>query len=224
MVRCVHNLVNLGFILTLFSLCGCARMYRVDVQSFTSAPEPIQRKYVLAPADESVNPSDLEYQEYARQVEYILGQNGYIQVPPEQAHLAIFLGYGVSGPQNNIEVYSRPAWGHIGYHPPYYHRSAYVFGYETQVRQYTTYTKHLVLSAWDYETYKKGEGERQFWKVTAVSTSSSGNLRQAFSAMALAAGKYIGKNTGPEEVTITVSEEDEPLQTIRGIAGYPQIE
>lgn len=222
---CRKAAINTVLVFLGVCLCGCARTYRVNVQSFTSAPEPVKRKYVLAPADENVNPSDLEYQEYARQVEYILGQNGYIETGPDQANLAIFLGYGISGPQSNIEIYSRPAWGHIGYHHPHsYYRSGFGFGYQTEIREYTTYTKHLTLTAWDYETYKKNKGERQYWKVTAVSTGSSANLRQTFSALALAAGQYLGQNTGPDDVTIMVSEEDEPLQTLRKTAGHPPVE
>lgn len=71
-------------------------------------------KYVLLSGLKNIDNNDLQFKEYERYIDKALKKKGFIKGNFENAEIAIFLSYGISDPQKNIETYSVPVWGKTG--------------------------------------------------------------------------------------------------------------
>jgi tetratricopeptide (TPR) repeat protein len=236
----------MSFILISLVLFGCAlgERFAVKVNSINDGPgTTYYRSYVLLPGLKDVDPSNLQFKEFAGYVERALTYQGYKRVNSFQdADLAIFLAYGIGDPQTQYYSYSLPIYGQTGvssstttgtlsrfgsnwdfqgfttYQPTYG-----VIGYTTQVGALTSYFRFFILDAINLVEYKSSRKVVSIWRTTVTSTGSSGDLRRVFPVLAAASMPYITKNTG-KQIDITLLENDKAVLDIKGVANIQQTE
>lgn len=206
----------------------------VFIDSFAQ-PKALDKKNVLIlPGTKDVDPSDLQFLEFAGHVATALKEMGLTRVERFQdADVAVYLSYGIGNPQTQQYSYALPTWGQTGvssattygsvnrygntgtfsgttvYTPTYG-----ITGYSTQVESRTTFTRFLLMDAYDIGAYKKTQEMKQLWKIGATSAGSSNDLRFVFPYMVVASQKFLGTNTGrriEEDVLI----DDPRVATIR---------
>lgn len=221
------------------SLSGCASLhptrFSVSVDSLASPEAKTKKRYVLMPGGKGIDASDLEFQEFSKQVEVVLAEQGFTKVPEfKNADVAIFLAYSIGDPKTYQYTYSVPTWGQTGvsssrtygtvssyggvgtysgtttYTPTYG-----ITGSTTQIGTNTVYSRFLTLNAYDVPTFIKDEKMLQVWKTSVVSTGSSGDLRLVFPYLAAAMSPYVGTNTG-RRLELEIPENDPRVQNIRG--------
>lgn len=217
-------------------LSGCAT-FRVNVDSISSSDAESKKSYILLPGLKNMEPTDLQFKEYAIYIEKALTSRGFVKANGlEDASIAIFLVYGIGNPQENIYSYSLPIWGQTGvssadtfghintfgntttysgttiYTPTYG-----ITGYMPIVNSYTTYFRFLMLDAVDLDEYKQSQKITQLWQTTVTSAGSSDDLRFVFPILVAASKPYIGTNTG-KKVEISLTENDESVVEIKNIS------
>jgi hypothetical protein len=223
------------FALLLLGLAGCegSRQVQVNVSSLGS-PAPAAARYVLLPDEARIDPTDLQFAEFAEQVRFALANRGYRPAASkETADIAVMLGFGIGEPRQQSYAYSSPVWGPTG--PAYFHPRAMessfygyrgyrgqtfyapsygVSGYTTQIGIVTTYTRFLSLHAIDLAEYRATNHTRRIWQVTAESTGQSGDLRAVFPAMVVAIEPHIGTNSG-QAVEVRVNLDDPKIAAVK---------
>jgi hypothetical protein len=217
-------------------LVGCATKFYVSVDSISAPEASLKKKYILLPGLKDIEPSDLQFKEYAGYVEKALTSMGFARTDSiEDANVAIFVVYGIGDPQEHQYIYSLPVWGQTGIsssttygtlstyggYGSYYGTTTYtpkygITGYTTHTGNYTTYFRFFILDAVDLEEYKRSQKVVQLWQTTVTSTGSSGDLRRVFPVLVAAAKPYIGANTG-KQVEVTLTENDKAVVEIRGL-------
>ena len=207
-------------------LTGCAigTMFRVNVDSISAPEAEVKKKYILLSGLKDVEPTDLQFREYASYVDKALAAKGFVKAEDFQdANVAVFLAYGIGDPQKHHYTYSLPAWGQTGvsssttygtlstyggygtYHGTTTYTPTYgITGYTSHSGTRITYFRFLVLDAVDLDEYKRSQKTVQIWRTTVTSTGSSGDLRRVFPVLVGASGPYIGINTG-KKVKITLT-------------------
>ncbi len=191
--------------------------------------------YILLPSEEGVDINNLEFIEFSAYVERALSSKGMTRVNEfNSAETAVFLSYGIGDPEKNNYSYSLPVWGQTGVASSYttgtvntYSNTATFTGTTTYVPQYgitgsqslegsyTTYTRHIFLTAYDLVEYRQSEKELMIWDTRIVSTGSSGDLRRVFPVMIAAAINHLGTNTN-RILNVTLKEEDDEVRFIKG--------
>ncbi len=234
--RVIHALTVL---ICVGTLASCATMqptrFMSNVDSLAQADALTKRQYIIMPGSKDVDKNDLQFLEYAGYVENVLNENGFIKAMLfADADIAVFLAYGIGNPQTHQYSYSMPVWGQTGvsssttygtlstygrtgtysgvttYNPTYG-----VTGYDTQVESYTTYTRFLLMDAYDIAAYKRDQKMIQVWKTNVISTGSNNDLRTVFPYMAVAMKPYIATNTG-RNIKVEVLEDDPQVTQLRG--------
>ena len=203
---------------------GCVRTIAIDTQvdSIADPAAKDKHKYVLLPGNKDTNPDDLQFKEFARYVEDIMRDKGFVRVEAADADIMVFLLYGIGDPQTHLSSYAVPIWGQTGYQSSRttgsitsygnnarfsgtttYTPSYGVTGVYTGVKSYTSFTRYLILDAYDVAVLKKENRLSQVWRTKAFSTGENGDLRFVFPYMALAIRPYTASNTGQivEEIT-----------------------
>ena len=188
-----------------------------------------------------VSPDDLQFREYAGYVDKALQKKGLKPAANmREAEIAVFLGYGIGPPKENIYSYNLPQWGQTGvssaqtsgtvnsygnystfsantkYTPTYG-----VTGYTTQVNSYTTHTRYMFVDAIDLNSVRREKKSVRLWSTEATSTGSSGDLREVFPAMVLAAEPSMGVDTG-QQVSVEIATSDERIKAMREPTLQPQ--
>lgn len=219
-------------------LTGCETVpsATVSVNGLASPAAATVKTYYLAPLDEDVDERDLQYVEYSAQVERMLATRGMKRVYPETVapwpDIFVFLDYGIGKPRTRIGTYSIPHWGQTGVQSStttgtvdmsghYTANTTYtpsygITGYSTGVYEYTTYTRHITLDAHRIEQRADHKSTPVF-RTTIVSEGTSGDLRQMFPILLLAARDHIATNTGQAQ-TVVVKFDDKRLPEITGVA------
>lgn len=216
------------FIAFLFSSCATlGSSYNVSVDSISSYQTIDNKKYIILSGIENVNSNDLQFQEYANYVNKALISKGYEVVSNiEDATLAIILSYGIGDPQKQYYTYNSLTYGQTGVISNTYSYGNYstttttpTYGLTTKqtVGSRTTFTRYILLVAYDLQTYIYTEQEIQVWKTEIISTGSSGDLRRVFPVLIAGAKPYIGENTG-RKVKICISENNPSVLEIKGIS------
>jgi hypothetical protein len=207
-----------------------------DVDSLAQPDASTKKRYIIVPGSKDVQPRDLQFLEYAGYVKKILNEKGFVEASQfADADIAVFLSYGIGNPQTHQYSYSLPVWGQTGvsssttygtlstyggmgtysgtttYTPTYG-----VTGYTSHVDSYTTYTRFLLLDAYDVASYKQDQKMNQVWKTTVISAGRSNDLRLVFPYMAIAMKPYIGSNTG-RNIKAEVLADDLQVIQLRGI-------
>jgi hypothetical protein len=232
------SLVVMTFV-CLMVMVSCATMqpvrYKSGVDSLAQTDASAKTRYIIMPGIKDVEPSDLQFLEYANYVEKILNERGFVKASQfADADIAIFLSYGIGNPQTHQYSYSLPVWGQTGvsssstqgtlstyggmgtysgtttYTPTYG-----VTGYTSHVSSYTTFTRFLFMDAYDVASYKQDQKMNQVWKTSVISTGLSDDLRLVFPYMAVAMKPYIGTNTG-RKIMVEIIKDDPQVTQLRG--------
>lgn len=224
--------------ITILASCATMQSRRVvsGVDALAQPDASTKKRYIIMPGSKDVQPRDLQFLEYAGYVKKILNEKGFVEASQfADADIAVFLSYGIGNPQTHHYSYELPVWGQTGvsssttygtlstyggvgtysgtttYTPTYG-----VTGYTSQVDSYTTYTRFLLIDAYDVALYKQEQKMNQVWKTSAISTGSNNDLRLVFPYMAIAMKPYIGSNTG-RKIEVEVLTDDPQVIQLRGI-------
>lgn len=196
----------------LLGLAGCAApLQSVYVDAIADPQAAPPKTFVIAPGDKDVPATDLQFREYAAQLERALASRGYQKAArPQDAAMQVALSYGVAGPHHQTRVWDEPVYGVTGIWPvpvttvgpggatvvtivgsPSYG----VTGWTPVARDEVRYTRYLTAVAFDLTGARRGDGP-QLWKTTVTSSGRSSDLRVAFPYLVYAAAPYFGTNTG----------------------------
>lgn len=225
-------LVVVGTLLT-----GCAStpdFVRSVVDSYALPEAGIKNRYVLLSGVKDVGLGDLQFQEFAGYTDRVLADRGFIKAESlESANIAIFLTYAIGDPQTYQYTYSIPTFGQTGtvssqttgnfsnsggsttykgtttYTPQYG-----ITGYQAQTATGVNYTRFMSLEAYDVQAYLKENRMAQVWKISAVSTGPTGDLRYIVPYMATAIRPHVGTSTG-RKVEMVVRETDPAFLRLR---------
>lgn len=180
---------------------------------------------------------DLVFQEYRVETERALGARGLTVVGDgAEPDVAVFLDYGIGAPRTTTSVMSLPTWGQTGvrsstttgqvsstgsysatttYTPTYG-----VTGYQNIPYTTTTYTRHVVLTAYDYRHYLRTNEVRELWKVSVVSTGAKSDLRYIMPFMLASAAPYLGQSSG--NTVLIKLDEKSPLRSFIATGQRPE--
>jgi hypothetical protein len=88
--------------------------YKMKVDTIADPKALKQQTFFVLPGIEGVSERDLQFREFAVQVERALKFRGYRKVPAaEDAELIILLSYGIGAPRVEYELISRPIFGDV---------------------------------------------------------------------------------------------------------------
>jgi len=226
----------LGLLLMLVGLsAGCATKFFVNVDALSVPEAATAQKYVLLPGAEDISSDDLRFKEFCVYLNRALVSKGFVPAEGmDSADAAIFVSYAIGDPKEHVYSYSIPHFGQTGisssttygsvqstgnygtfsgtttYQPSYG-----ITGYSSHVRTCVTYTRWLSLVACDLAAYRREKKVVELWRVTAVSTGSSGDLRQVFPILVAAVRPHLAENTDKKSITVTFRENDEDVIRIR---------
>jgi hypothetical protein len=188
------------------------------------------KNYILDSGMRGTSVDDLYFREYGKYFVEVLKRNGYRQVnQPDDADLAIYFSYGITGGTEVHYTYTRPVYAIVGGETVDITETetdaagrkikttktvtipstTRVVGVETRRESYTVFTAHAVMEA---EEIHGTEGQTNnsmetLWKTTITTTSKLDDLRRIMPIMAAASVPYLGKNTG-EIVTVELRDGD----------------
>lgn len=231
-------------VLCVILLTGCASLnrtgnlwYRIAVDSLASPDASPGKKYILLPGNDGVTPADLQFQEYAEYLKYVLNKKGHTYTASlEEAEMAVFLSYGIGDPQTYQYSYNFPILGETGLYSHTYitkttkdDKTTYnsfttytprygVTGYSTYIGSGVMYNRFALIAAYDYDHFKKEEKEVQLWKTTVTSTGSTDDLRRVFPVLMAASMPYLGTDT-VHKIYISMHENEDIVRDIRGEKG-----
>ncbi len=213
---------------------GCAALgpqFYVNVNGLRDPQAPEKRTYVLYPGLKGVEPTDLQFKEFAAYVHRSLKSRGYAAA--EQggpADVVVFLSYGIGEPQTTY--YSYPIFGQVGGGTSSFTASTWgsggyatttgtvtsspqfgIVGTRTGAR--TEFFRWAVIEAVDVDTFVNTQKVVQLWRTTMASSGSSGDLRRVFPILVAAGQPYIATNTG-QEVHRVLNEASPEVVAIRG--------
>jgi hypothetical protein len=219
----MRNLITL-FAAMLF-ITGCATVeaptpFYVEVSSLAAPGAASHRTYVLLSANPEVESGDLQFQEFARYIEYVLQERGFVAAADEsKADVAIMLGYGIGDPKTERYSYAVPTFGQTGIssastigNTTYFQPSFGVTGYVPVNRTATTYKRHIWIGGYDLGHYRETEEAVQIWSTTITSTGWSGDLRRVFPVMVAAAKAYVATNTQQQREVSLLEDSPEVIQ------------
>lgn len=232
------SVLGLIILLVAATVSGCATQptrYYSSVDSLARPDTVEKNRYALLPGGKETDSSDLQFQEFASYVEMALGQRGFVKSNSfEDADIVIFFTYAIGDPKTYQYTYSIPTFGQTGvssartsgtvdsygstatysgtttYTPTYG-----MTGQSTQLANVTTYSRFLVLDAYDVDAYTRDKKMSQVWKSSVTSTGSSGDLRLVMPYMVSALQPYLGTNTG-RKIDVTVLANDPNVLALRG--------
>lgn len=231
--------------LSAVALSGCATQnlpthFLVFVDSINGDSAPSTMTYVIGSGDKQISSGDLQFREYASQIEKALAEKGFVKAQsPDDAAILVALTYGISDPKETTVSYSMPVFGQTGvassttygrvgaggtfsgttYNTP----SFGVTGYAPVTDNHTTYNRHFVTTAFDIAASKEKGRDVQLWRTTVTSTGSSNDLRRVFPYMVYAARPYFGGNTG-KKIEVTVQEDQPEVLAYRAIKAPALVE
>jgi len=193
---------------------GCASLgprFYVDVSALRDSQLAERRTYVVYPGLQGVDPTDLQFREFAGQLERVLLAKGFkpaaLNARPD---LLILLSYGIGEPRTSY--YSYPVFGRVSGGTSTFTASTFGPGGFTQTTgTVTSPTRHGVvgtrtaarrefqrwaaIEAVDIETFINTQKISQAWRTEMTSSGSSGDLRRVLPVMLAASQPYIGVNT-----------------------------
>jgi hypothetical protein len=210
-----------GLLISAAALYGCAEFapspqYAVAINAFADQSGPPLRSYFLLPLDSNISTDDLEFREYAQYVHKALAARGFDRVSSmESALVYVFLGYGIGEPKEHTYSYNVPTWGQTGVSAAHtsaavtsfgtvatvnsstsYTPTYGVTGYQTRTGSFTTFTRHLMLSAIDGEFYRRTGRIKEVWRTRVVSVGQSGDLRAVLPLMVVGSYDFIAASSG----------------------------
>lgn len=215
-------------LLVIGSLAGCATPptnFSVSVNTLVrpDAPHNLPR-FIVAPAENTVPSSDLQFIEFSNYVKTALIRRGYIFA--EQGtpiDLIVLLSYSIGEPKQQQQIYSTPVFGQTGVSSAstygavignsYYGTTTYtptygITGTSTDVNTFYTYSRLIKIVG--YEVKEKPADYVVAWQTMISSTGTSNDLRRVFPYMIAGASPYLGVNT-VKTITVSLPESQKSL-------------
>ena len=213
---------SFAFLALLLSGCATTKSFRVDAISAGAASG--DKSYHLIPANPKVSEKDLRFIEAAGYIERALAERGYKRVnDSEKASIVMTLDAVIGGPQSvavsrpelvtpdfgyyqSVCVPVRNRAGRVGFVRTMIWAPDYPYPYEVQNRVdvATFYEKRLTLSAFDNNGAKDLP---QLWSVVVQVRDGDGNMRPLIPMMAVAAARFVERDT-KGEVTLRLGADD----------------
>jgi hypothetical protein len=235
------------FTFLVLSISSCANSYYatsnksrfiIEVDSYGNDSYLLNKRYLLATGDSTINENDLQYIEFSEYVKKALDHKGYSETKnPEEADVVVFFKYGISDPQTFQRTVSIPTWGQTGvkstnttgnvYVNPYGKNINYnqtttstptygVTGYRTVNQTITQYLRFLTITVYDSNEYKETGKDKIVWNTIITSSGSSGDLRKVFPYLIVAGQNFFGLSSG-ERKEVNIYEGDERINQLKGI-------
>ena len=227
-----------GLLVMLVGLsAGCVTQpeFIVNVDALSVPEAATAQKYVLLPGAEDISPEGLRFKEFCVYLDRALASKGFVPAEGlDTADVAIFVSYAIGDPKEHVYSYSIPHFGQTGvsssttygtvqsygnygtfsgtttYRPSYG-----ITGYSSHVGTHVTYTRSLSVVACDLAAYRRENKVTELWRVQAVSTGSSGDLRLVFPILVAAVRPHLAESTNKKSITVTFRENDEEVIRIR---------
>jgi hypothetical protein len=201
--------------------------YTVRVRAASNViPEPGTR-YVLVSGVEGIGPDNAEFKEFSAYVRKVFTDLHYIEVSGDLAEEVIILSYGlrlpvdvdslvipasVDGNRTTRFVAEKTGDSSRGDKLVRPLSSSRLSGAYQSVRN--VYRRYLLLVGVNAQLYEPQAKVVPLWKVMAVSTGYSTDLRRIFPIMLVACKPFIGTTTA-KEVTVRLREDDEQVRQLR---------
>jgi hypothetical protein len=216
------------------TLASCAVVpqtltYQATVDAIAAPNASAKRRYFLRHI-EAGKEGDLQFLEFGAYVHHALERRGFIRAESvADADIVIGLGYAIGDSETYSYTYRVPRWGQTGiasantsgsvsadgsysatttYNPTYG-----VTGYSTGDASETTFTRMLLLWAYNGDEYRKGKWVK-VWETSVASTGTSNDLRRVFPYMVAAMLPYIGENSF-HKIEISVPEDSALVMSLR---------
>lgn len=195
-----------------------------------------KRTYFMAPGDERISIDDLQFREYAAYMDRALAETGYVKAASQEtADLIVVMHYGIGDPQTITKTRNIPIFGQTGvsssttygtvsptygggasYSGTTYNTPTYgITGMAQRTTSETVYTRFIMVSAYDWQTYKAENREVQVWRTTVTSVGPTPDLRLIFPVMLGGALPALTKDTG-RMVEISIGDQEPPVLLVRG--------
>jgi hypothetical protein len=219
---------------------GCVTsppFYGVRIDSINVGEQRVNPAVILQSGNKTVDPTDLQFQEFAAYTIRALQSKGMLIVTNmNEADVEVFLYYAIGDPvehqfSRSVPIFGKTVYsgsqtfgtvqslgssGAATYSGTTTYTPAYgIVGSAQQSGTYVTCTRYVALDAYDLHAYRDAQKEKQIWKTDIFSTGSSSDLRLVFPIMMAAAAEYIGSNTG-HKVEVTLRETDPRVYAIKG--------
>lgn len=228
-------LVLLLMLVGLSAGCAIQPKYIINVDALSVPEAATAQKYVLLPGADDISPDDLRFKEFCVYLDRDLASKGFVPANGlDSANAAIFVSYAIGDPKEHIYSYSIPHYGKTGIASSHtsgtiqchgnsgtfsgtttYQPSYGITGYSSHIGTYVTYTHWLSLVACDVAACRREKKAIELWRVQAVSTGRSGDLRRVFPMLVTAARPYLAESTNKKSITVTFRENDEEVIRIR---------
>lgn len=220
-------------------LAGCAtfgqRPFNVDVSGLTSQSAHQYRTYIILPGNKGVTPDDLQFQEYAMDLSRALQADGFVPAKTgDHADVVIALSYGIGDPQAHQYSFALPIFGQTGVASSYssgvingYGNSASYSGTTTYMpkygitgympirREYTTYFRYVLISAYQLKPLLESKDLVELWQTAIGSTGSTGDMREVYPILIAAAFPYFATDTG-KQIHVRLYESDDAVKLVEG--------
>lgn len=186
--------------------------YHVHVNSLNDGESHKKQKYTLMPGLKGVSKNNLQFKEYASYVHRAMKKSGYEKAKTnEEADIGILFAYGIGAPEKEISYETKT---YASTRPSYYNYSTHSKS-KTKANTKITYTRNIILDAYDYAYFNRTGKEKQVWITRAVSTGARADLREVLPVMVTAIAPHIGSNTG-RQLKLIVGAPSKELYEILG--------
>lgn len=166
--------------------------FHVYMDAINDGESHKDKKYIILPGLKNVSPSNLHFKEYSNYVHRAMKIAGYKKAETNnEAAIAITFAYGIGEPEKETS-YTTTSVSSVA--PGYYSYTG-VGVSSTKAKTKISYTRNIILDAYDYSAFKKTGEENQMWFVQATSTGFIGDLREVLPVMVTAIAPHIGTNS-----------------------------
>ena len=219
--------------LCISGFCMGSAQAQVMVNALAAPDARSQTKFLVVPAVAGVQPSDLQFQEYANDVGRALVAQGFEKAEsPADVTMVVMLNWVISEPQRHVvsgttttmqqqrvvDGVSAPMAPGLPASVNSHTEFAPVQTPTTQT--VTTYVRAIGLKVYDQTAYNATKQAKELWEATIVSEGSGSDMRAAFPVMIAAAQPYLGVNT-TKPALVALAVEDAKVKFIRGEAAAP---
>jgi hypothetical protein len=186
--------------------------YHVYVDSINDGNDHKNKTYVISPGVKGVSENDLQYKEYAQYLHRALQKAGYKKASSkDKANINILFVYGIGEPEKETSYQTTS----LGALMPLEYSFLALATSKTTAHTEKTYTRTLLLDAYDYSYFKSTGKEKQLWLTKATSSGTRDDLRVVLPVVITAVVPYIGTNTR-EKTKLVVGAPSRQLYEIMG--------
>ena len=181
--------------------------YHIYVNAINDGIEYKDKLYYLVPGLKDISEGRLQYKEYASYIHRAMEKAGYKRAEsPDEADMGVLFAFGIGEPEKvttyKTVSYTSKSPSYTTISPSYYnYATATTAGgsglgvSSTKANTTVTYTRVIILDAYDFKHLRKSGEEKQLWLTKAVSTGSKGDLREVLPVMVTSIVPYIGSDT-----------------------------